>query len=203
MRGLYAVTPESLCDDALILACKQALAGGAVCLQYRAKSKPAAQRKYEASQLKALCHAANAEFIVNDDLALAVELGCGLHIGEHDCKVHEARAALGAQAVIGASCYDSLTLARKASSDGASYLAFGAFYPSATKTNTRRAYPTLLTQAREFALPIVAIGGITVHNAVELIETGADLIAVVNALFEHPDQVYQQAKAFSACFNRR
>jgi len=201
-RGLYAITPESLCDKALLNACAQALKGGAVCLQYRAKFKNNAQRTHEASEIQALCRSANARFVVNDDLALAKALGCGLHVGEHDCGIHEARAVLGTGAFIGASCYDSLTLAEHAAASGASYLAFGAFYPSSTKTDARQASLALLTQARAFGLPLVAIGGITLDNAADVIEAGADFIAVVNALFERPHKVLQQAEAFSACFTR-
>lgn len=200
-RGLYAITPELFDDAALFQACRQVLAGGAVCLQYRAKQKPASQREREARLLQRLCHNAGAEFIVNDDLSLAAELGCGLHVGEGDCSVADARKTLGAEAIIGASCYDSLTRAKQAAADGASYLAFGAFYPSTTKRNTRQASLDLLAQARAFGLPLVAIGGITVNRALTLIDAGADYLAVVSALFERPDLVRQQAEAFSACFS--
>lgn len=184
----------------LTLACTQALAGGAVCLQYRAKFKSAAQRFHEATSLKTLCDASKARFIVNDDLALAIRLDCGLHAGENDCGIKEARAALGADAYIGASCYDSLTRAKQAAEEGASYLAFGAFYPSTTKINTRRVSLDLLSQVRTFRLPVVAIGGITLQNAAAVIQAGADYIAVVNALFEDSQKVLQQAEAFSAFF---
>ncbi len=201
--GLYAITPEQLSDAALFEACEQALAGGAVYLQYRAKQKPASQREREAKQLQQLCKVTGAQFIVNDDMLLAAKLGCGLHVGEGDCSVADARKALGAAAIIGASCYDSLARAEQASADGASYLAFGAFYESTTKRNTRQASFELLAQARAFGLPLVAIGGITVAKATALINAGADYLAVVSALFERTESVRQQAEAFSACFSAK
>ena len=201
--GLYAITPEHLSDAALISACAEVIAGGAVCLQYRAKEKPQAQREREAAALQVLCAQAEAEFIINDDLALALKLRCGVHLGEHDGSVKTAREALGPKAFIGVSCYDSFALAKHAAANGASYLAFGAFYPSSTKSKTRKASLDLLRQAAVFALPRVAIGGITPENAAPVIAAGADYLAVVNALFEHPEQVRSQAERFSACFAGR
>ena len=111
-----------------------------------------------------------------------------MHLGRDDVCVEQARAALGPQAVIGASCYDDLSRAERALQAGADYLAFGSFFPSTVKPAAVRARLALLQEARRrFALPLVAIGGITPHNARQVIEAGADAVAVVTALFDAPD----------------
>jgi thiamine-phosphate pyrophosphorylase len=111
-----------------------------------------------------------------------------VHLGRDDGTVADARARLGHGKLIGVSCYDDLGRARDAVSAGADYLAFGSFFPSATKPGTVRATPDVLRAARTaWALPIVAIGGIDARNAAALIEAGADAVAVVSAVFDAPD----------------
>ena len=114
--------------------------------------------------------------------------------------MRDARAALGPAAILGASCYDSLALARAAVAAGADYVAFGAFFPSATKAATRRACPGLLRGAADLGVPRVAIGGITADNAPALIAAGADLVAVVNGVFGAPDPG-AAARAFQRAFD--
>lgn len=185
LRGLYAITDsELLADGRLLPWVDAALAGGARLLQYRDKSDDNARRLDEASELKRLCDYYGATLIINDDLSLAAELGAGLHLGRDDGSLPEARKQLGAECIIGATCHASLDFAREAVEHGASYIAFGRFFQSVTKPGAPAATPVLLEQAqREFALPIVAIGGITPHNAPQLRLAGADMLAVIHGLF--------------------
>jgi thiamine-phosphate pyrophosphorylase len=125
-----------------------------------------------------------------------------VHLGEDDDEFAAARAVLGTNAIIGVSCYDSLQRARDAAAVGADYLAFGAFFPSITKPGARHAKTDLLRDAREFGLPLVAIGGITTENGRSLIAAGADYLAVISALFGASD-VRVAAQRFAALFERQ
>lgn len=182
-KGVYAITPTNLSGTALVDAARAALGGGAVMLQYRAKPANIA----DAWALKALCEQFRAPLIINDDLAIATELGCGVHLGESDAGIALARQELGADAIIGASCYNSVVLAQRALDNGASYVAFGSFFPSTTKTVPRRADIALLSKAAVLNAPCVAIGGIDISNAKPLIAAGVDYIAVVNGIFGQAD----------------
>ena len=172
-------------------------------LQYRDKTHDAARRLREACALSGLCHEFDVPLIINDDVELAHASGAaGVHLGEDDNGIAETRAELGGDAIIGASCYDSLQRAREMAAAGVDYLAFGAFFPSTTKPGARHAKPDLLRDAREFRLPRVAIGGITAENGGSLIEAGADFLAVVSALFGARD-VRAAAQRFAALFHAR
>jgi len=185
-HGLYAITDGPRIDLLEVVA--QALAGGARVLQYRDKTADAARRHAEAAALKQLCDTHTVPLIVNDDVALAVAVGAaGVHLGRDDDDVAAARAALGAGAIIGVSCYDSLERARAAAAAGADYVAFGAFFPSPTKPQAVRASLDLLRQSATLGVPRVAIGGITPDNAPSLVEAGADFLAVISAVFAAPD----------------
>jgi thiamine-phosphate pyrophosphorylase len=186
---LYAITPETRDDDWLYTRVEQALAGGARVLQYRDKSADAKLRGRRGRRLAGLCTRHGARFIVNDDVALACELGAGgVHVGRDDADVHEARGALGPDAIVGVSCYDDLERAERAVAGGADYLAFGSFFASSVKPGAPRVSPELLRQARmRWDIALVAIGGITRDNAPPLLEAGADAIAVITALFAAPD----------------
>jgi thiamine-phosphate pyrophosphorylase len=146
-----------------------------------------------------LCRAWGALLIINDDVALARVLGAdGVHLGREDTPVPDARAALGGQALIGVSCYDNLARAREAQRQGADYVAFGSFFPSGVKPGAVRAPLELLRGARPVInLPIVAIGGITPENGRAVVEAGADVLAVISALF-HVDDSCLAAQAFAA-----
>ncbi len=185
-RGLYAITDGPRPD--LLAAVKAALRGGAELLQYRDKTADSARRAFEARALRELCARHGVPFVVNDDVELALAAGAdGVHLGEDDGDVAAARARLGTEAIIGASCYDSPARARQLAAAGADYLAFGAFFPSPTKPNARRATPDLLRAARPFGLPLVAIGGITPDNAPPLVDAGADFLAVISGVFAQAD----------------
>lgn len=204
LRGLYAITDSTLLADGRLLPyAEAALAGGARLLQYRDKSKNAARRLEEASQLKQLCQQYGAELLINDDLALASQLQVGVHLGQGDGSLHEARQQLGPQAIIGATCHASLEHAAEAVEAGVSYIAFGRFFPSETKPGAPTATLELLTQARQrFATPIVVIGGITLERAPPLLDHGADMLAVIHGLFgaESAADVLHRARAFTTLF---
>lgn len=186
LRGLYLITPDEP-DTARLLARVEAVLAHAVLLQYRNKAASDALRGVQAEALAALCERHGVPLVVNDDLALARALGAGVHVGEHDAGVRAAREALGPGALVGASCYDDPDRARAAAAAGASYIAFGAFFPSGTKPQARRADPALLRGAAGLGLPRVAIGGITPDNAAGLVAAGADLLAVIGGVFDAPD----------------
>lgn len=190
-RGLYAITSATICvTPALLLrAVSAALRGGAVLIQYRDKRADAADHRSKALRLQALCREARVPLVINDGPVSLVEAQAldGLHLGATDGAVEAVRGRLP-QAVIGATCGQSLARARQAAASGASYLAFGAFYPSSTKPQAQLASLALLQQARqEFSLPICAIGGITPVNAAALIAAGADYIAAVEGVFGAAD----------------
>lgn len=187
-RGVYLVTRETDDDDALLRTVEAVLEGGAVVVQYRDKSSDALRRRRQAVAIAALCRSHRAPLLINDDIALAKAVGAaGVHLGEHDGDLATARAALGPAAIIGASCYDDPARASTLAAAGADYLAFGAFFPSPTKPHARRADPSLFAQTAHLGLPTVAIGGIDGDNAGSLIAAGADLVAVISALFDADD----------------
>ena len=197
--GLYAITPDEP-DTARLIARVQPVLVYATWLQYRNKPATRAMQRVQVEALLPLCRAHGVPLLVNDDWRLAIECGAaGAHLGEDDGDLREARVALGPEAIIGASCYDSLALAERAVAAGASYVAFGAFFPTTTKTTTRRATPTLLRDAAALDVPRVAIGGITPDNARPLVAAGADLLAVIGGVFEAPDPI-AAARAYAACF---
>lgn len=201
IKGLYAITPDGLDTANLLVLARQALNGGAQVLQYRNKSHDAALRRTQALALRALTQEFGAIFIVNDDAKLAAEVDAdGVHLGAADGELGAARSLLGAHKLIGVSCYNQLRLAQDAALRGANYVAFGAFFPSQTKPSAPVASLDLLRQARaELSLPIVAIGGISTHNGAEVLQAGADALAVISALFNAPD-VTQAAQHFSQLF---
>lgn len=204
LQGLYAITDSQLLADGKLLPYTEAaLKGGARLLQYRDKSSENARRLREAEALRELCERYGAALIINDDAELAARLGVGLHLGQSDGSLAAARALLGRQAIIGGTCHAQLELADMAASEGASYIAFGRFFNSATKPGAPAATLDLLQTAHErFSLPIVAIGGVTLATAPQLIARGASMVAVIHALFaaDSATQVEQRARAFSALF---
>ncbi|MGX5218067.1 thiamine phosphate synthase [Pseudomonas segetis] len=205
LRGLYAITDSQLlAGDKLLPYTEAALEGGARLLQYRDKSTDEARRLREAEALRELCDRYGAALIINDDAELAARLGVGLHLGQSDGSLAAARALLGRNAIIGGTCHAELELAQNAVSEGASYVAFGRFFNSNTKPGAPSATVELLNQAAtRFHLPIVAIGGITLENAPQLISAGASMIAVIHGLFaaDSTAEVERRARALSALFN--
>lgn len=206
LRGLYAVTSAELCRQPprLAAAVAAALTGGARLIQYRDKESDAATREALARELLALCHARGARLIVNDDVALAARIGAdGVHLGASDAPLREARRHLGEAAVIGISCANRLERAVAAQGEGASYVAFGRFFPSRTKPETPAAALGLLQEARvTLRIPICAIGGITPDNAGAVIAAGADLVAAVEGVFGAVD-IAGAARAYARQFGEQ
>jgi thiamine-phosphate pyrophosphorylase len=199
LRGLYAITPDI--DDRRRLRdlVSQALEGGIAALQYRCKSLPSSRRLEEASTLAELCRAKGVLFIVNDDPGIAIAADAdGVHLGKDDDDLASARAKLAGK-LLGASCYDSLAAARAAVAAGADYVAFGSVFSSPTKPAAVRAPLTLFAEARPLGVPLVAIGGIRLENASQLIAAGADCLAVLSDLFDAPD-VAARARAYGKLF---
>ena len=204
LSGLYAVTPDLADTAELLRRARAALLGGARLLQYRNKGADGARRREQAGALLGLCREFGAPLIVNDDLALALEIGAdGAHLGREDGDLAAARAALGPGRLLGVSCYDAMERAREAKRNGADYVAFGSFFASPTKPAAVRAPLSLPAQARaELGLPVCAIGGITLQNAPQLLAAGVGLLAVITDLFEVPD-IRARAAAFASLFPER
>ena len=187
-RGLYVITREGYAGpDALLAEVDAAIRGGAAVVQYRDKS--ALGRDAVALRLLTLCRAAGVPLIVNDNVDLAARIGAdGVHLGRDDAGPAAARARLGADAIVGVSCYDSLERAVAAERAGASYAAFGRFFPSGSKPGATPARPEVLTlAAQRLSIPVVAIGGITAENGAGLLAAGASVLAVIEAVFGTDD----------------
>ena len=203
LRGLYAITASlQAAPGDLAQQVRDALSGGARLIQYRDKSHDIVRRRAEAETLRALCEAAGAPLIINDDVELAAAVSAhGVHLGRDDADVAAARRALGEGALIGVSCYNEFARAEAAGSAGADYVAFGSFFPSPTKPQAVKADASLLVRAaRELAVPVVAIGGITPENGRQLIAAGADMLAVVHGVFCQPD-VAAAARSYARLFD--
>lgn len=203
LRGLYAITDETLiAQNHFKKSIEQVLAGGARIIQYRDKSKNIGKRQQQAKQLKDLCHRYNALCIINDDIDLCLSVAAdGVHLGKDDGDIAQARKRLGRNAIIGASCYDQLALAQQAKNEGADYVAFGAIFASSTKPLAKTAGVNILQQAKsQLKIPICAIGGINTDNAKQIIESGADMLAVISSLFTQQD-IEKNAQQFSQHFN--
>lgn len=202
LRGLYAVTPEWPDTGRLAKAVRDAIAGGAVLVQYRNKLTDRRFRINQASVLRAVCDAGGVPLVVNDDLEMALEIGAaGVHLGRDDGDPNAARTRLGAGRLLGVSCYDETARVDHAVAAGADIVGIGAMYASATKPAAVRAPIGLLREARSRGVTVAAIGGITLGNARELIRAGADLLAVVSDLFENPNiaaRAADYAKLFAA-----
>jgi thiamine-phosphate pyrophosphorylase len=200
MRGLYAIVDgDYLTPAEMPKRLQQVLDAGCRIIQYRDKQAGASRRYQCAVELQALCQRAGASFIVNDDLELAQTLNCGVHLGSDDSDIAAARQLLGNEAIIGASCYNQLPLAKSAVKNGASYIAFGAFFNSSTKPDAVVASLALLQQAQSLTCPIVAIGGITPDNSAALVAAGADMLAVISDLWLAED-LSQQVQRYQQLF---
>ncbi len=186
---LYAITPDWTDTPHLLSVTEAIFRGGCRLLQYRNKAASPDLRQDQAVALRQLATRYGARLIINDDLALARRIGAdGVHLGQEDGDLASARGRLEAGQVLGASCYDNLAMARLAVQAGADYIAFGSFFASPTKPGARRADPALIRAAKATTnLPVAAIGGITLDNAAILVQAGADLLAVISALYNAPD----------------
>ncbi|WP_374246400.1 thiamine phosphate synthase [Zoogloea sp.] len=201
-RGLYLVTPDLLDTDALLAAVAAVLPARPALVQYRNKLADAALKHEQASRLLALCRSVGVPLVINDSLALALELGAdGAHLGRDDGDPAAARAALGPGRILGVSCYNEWPRAVAGVAAGVDYVAFGAMYPSSTKPDAPRAGLDLLARARrELRVPVAAIGGITLDNALPLVDAGAGLLAVIGDIFSAPDPA-ARAAAYAGLFD--
>ncbi|MBC7990532.1 MAG: thiamine phosphate synthase [Luteimonas sp.] len=200
LRGLYLITPDDA-ETGRLLGRVTAVLPYAALLQYRNKSANDALRRSQLLALLPACRAAGVPLIVNDDWKLAIELEAdGAHLGSDDGDLRHARDNVRDDFVLGASCYDDPRRAEAAAAAGADYLAFGAFHPSPTKPDARRADPQLLRDGRRHGLPLVAIGGITADNAPALVAAGAAMIAVISGVFDAFDPV-AAARAYARHFD--
>ncbi len=199
--GLYAITQtDNKSGDAIINEVAAAIKGGAAVVQYRDKNPLDAP--FLARELVKICHRHSVPLLINDDIELAALVGAdGVHLGREDGAVAQARKQLGNDAIIGVSCYDFVEQAVLAQAQGATYAAFGRFFPSSSKPLAAAARIETLRQAKlELTIPIVAIGGILPDNGAQLLAAGADLLAVIGGLFDH--QPEQSARAYQALFSR-
>jgi len=201
LNGLYLVTPDWDDTQRLIAVSELALKGGARILQYRHKTAEAQLLRQQAQALQQLCKNYQCVFIVNDHVDLCEELDAdGIHVGGTDQRVEEVRQRVGPDKIVGASCYGDLQLARSAEQHGASYVAFGGFYPSRIKKYPVTTPFDIVTQAKkELALPCAVIGGMTVENSKPLVASGADMVAAISSVYlaESPEQA---ARAFGQLF---
>lgn len=199
-RGLYVITDTELLAGRLLPAVEAALQGGAIVVQYRDKTPDNPRQLEEAIALRMLCRRYHTPLLINDDVELCVAVGAdGVHLGQTDGSIRQARQRLGPDAIIGATCHDSLELAAAAVDNGASYVAFGAIYPSSTKPGATAASLETLSAARQWGRPVVAIGGITADNAAPVIAAGADCVAVISDLWRAAD-IAAHARSFSCLF---
>ncbi len=201
IHGLYAITPDIADTDLLLAKVEAALQGGINMLQYRNKTANHKLQTQQARKLLAMCRHYNVPLIINDSVKLCLTLDAdGVHLGVDDGNLADVRARLGSGKILGASCYNRFDLALQAQKAGASYVAFGACFSSSTKPNAPVAGLDLFTRAKtDLAVPCVAIGGITLENAAKLIESGADAIAVISALFNAVD-IAKTSQQFTQMF---
>ena len=206
---LYLITPPQIADvDDFAAILETAFAAGDVaCLQLRLKGADGMIDMQATREVSAvvteMAQAYGAAVLINDSPELAVELGAdGVHVGWDDVTVKEARAIVGKDMIIGATAKNSRHIAMQAGEAGADYVAFGAFYPTTTKSGTVQASIELLEIWQEsMEIPCVAIGGITVNNAAPLVSAGADFIAVSSGVWDHPDGAPAAVAAFNALFD--
>lgn len=200
---LYLITPPALEIPAFVETFRRALDGGPVAaLQLRLKDVPDDVVLRAAEALLPVCQASDVALIVNDRADLAKQAGAdGVHLGQTDGSVREARRLLGEGAQIGVTCHASRDLAMRAGEEGADYVAFGAFYPTDTKTPPSFAQPDILTWWVALSeIPCVAIGGITPANAAPLAAAGADFLAVSAGVWAHAAGPAAAVAAFNALF---
>jgi len=201
---LYLITPPRIELPAFGEALKRALGAGYVaCVQLRLKDASDDEFRRAAEALMPVTQSAGAAFIINDRPDVASEINAdGVHVGQDDASYADARAAMGAKRIVGVTCHNSRHLAIEAAEAGADYVAFGAFFPTQTKDNVKAHAPIELLSwwSEMMVVPCVAIGGITPANAKQLIEAGADFLAVSAGVWAHEKGPEAAVKAFNALF---
>lgn len=198
---LYLITPPALDPDGFADILKKALdAGDVASVQLRLKDVDDDAVRRAVDVLRPIAQARDVAFILNDRPDLAVATGCdGVHVGKDDPDIAAARRIIGADAILGASAYDSRHRAMEVAEDGADYVAFGAFFPTTTKVAEGHPEPDILAWwSGLMVVPCVAIGGIKVENCGVLVKAGADFLAVSSGVWDHPDGPAAAVKAFNA-----
>ena len=203
LKGIYGITDDALLPESkLDFAVEEAIKSGCRVIQYRSKITDWKARVRQAESLRLLCEQYQVPLIINDNVELCNEVDAdGVHLGKQDSSFEQARVQLSADKIIGITCHDSVVAAVSAEEAGADYVAFGRFFPSETKPNASPAPIELLTEAKKkLSIPIVAIGGINAENGAALIAAGADMLAVINAMFAD-ESVAQRTTELVALFN--
>lgn len=186
---LYLITPPRIDAAAFSSVLAEALdAGDVACVQLRLKEASDDEIRRACEVLRPVAQSRQVAFLLNDRPDLAAAAGCdGVHIGQQDTPYAEARRRVGDTAIVGVTCHDSRHLAMAAAEEGADYVAFGAFFPTATKNPKTSADPEIIAWWSEMmTVPCVAVGGITVENCRPLVEAGADFLAVCAGVWRHP-----------------
>lgn len=202
MRGLYLITNDDPLE-LLLAKLEGAMAnGGVAVLQYRRKKVAKEDQIYEIEYMKAMCAEYGVPFVINDDLEMAVKYGVGVHLGQDDGSIVDAVARLPKGVLIGRSCNNSLELAKQAIADGANYVAFGAIYATDSKPEAGNIGLETLKLAKEkLNVPLCAIGGLTVENSKDVIESGADYCAVISDILGLPmNAILERLDEWSALF---
>ncbi len=186
---LYLLTPASAGPDFADTLARALDAGDVAAVQLRLKDATDDHWRRTIDALRPIAQYRDVAFLLNDRPDLVVQTGCdGVHVGQTDTPAREARALIGPKLTLGVTCHDSRDLAMTAGEDGADYVAFGAFFPTTTKDAPTQAEPEILSWWSELMeLPSVAIGGITAANCAPLVKAGADFLAIVGAVWAHPD----------------
>ena len=202
LQGLYLITNDDSLSD-LLPKLEIACQSGIALLQYRRKKTPINLQEQEAQEIQLLSNHYKVSLVINDNLDLAERLQCGVHLGQGDGSLVDARKRLGKNAIIGRTCHNSLELARDADQDDASYLAFGAVFPSSTKPNAVQVSFDILTKAKAmFNKPICAIGGLTAENIAPVKSSGVDLYAVVSDVLDLPSsQIHKRISLWNHAMN--
>ena len=197
---LYLITPPALDPAAFAPVLAEALdTGDVACLQLRLKDVPDDEVRRAVDVLRPVAQGRGVAFLLNDRPDLAAATGCdGVHVGQEDTPFAKARKIMGPDAIVGVTCHDSRHLAMEAAEAGADYVAFGAFFPTGTKEPKSRAEPEILEWwSSMMVVPSVAIGGITVENCRPLVKAGADFLAVVAGVWDHPEGPAAAVRAFN------
>lgn len=208
LSGLYVITNEDLMPETHFLSMAEAaIISGASVLQYRDKSSNKSIRLHQAKSLKKLCDRHHVYFIINDDIELAKQVNAdGIHIGKDDVSINETRKRIGANKIIGVSCYNQQTLALDAIKNGADYIAFGSFFGSSIKPDAPRANAELISALKlKHNTPICCIGGITLENQSPLLEAGTDMLAVISDIFSQADneKISHRCQQYKKTFDAR
>ncbi len=200
LEGLYAITDEKLTPYKHIQEyIASAIKGGAAIVQLRDKTKSDEELYGVAKKIKKICKKNKVIFVLDDRVVLAKALNAdGVHIGGDDTPIELAREILGSKKIIGVSCYGDIDRAKEAVKKGADYVAFGSFFPSKTKPHAKVVDKSILIEAKRLGVPVCAIGGIELSNAKELINCGADMLAVINSLWSK--NVKKNALAYKDMF---